>query len=635
MLIRRIPFNTEETRNLNVFLVFVILSALVHTYFLPPVNIETRRLTHLHYHFVNFFVKGSRDIFKDAGAAASVYFNGVTLKGIGGDTSVKLKYDEDEDGWRGRFPVPWGAKEGAYTVKLHSSGKKIGLEDIFFVKTRVPQYAFETPLKIMNLESMKRLRSYKIVTPEGKETGYEGIYDWIRYIGGNTLWYLSGQTSSYTEGDLKEDYPWVKDNLETLKKFSEETRKRGIDFGAWISCYMVFGNKNLKPDWYDYSYKYKKSSGRVYETDGISILDKRRLNDIAALLQELNDMESVSYIGLDYIRPAGGGLDLVDEFISAMEIDVPEGWNELTKNERMLWLGKIVTRSDNRNTPVIDKWNWWRAQRMAKIIRLLREKVPFKKPLWTFVLSWELGHQHGQDPIMFQDAGSDLIAVMMYEADAVRFDHIIGEWRDYLEGFKVNIAMGNQIDWVLHQYSVYPSGPSEYARRLDDSIENILSSGNLKGIFIHDFARAMWGRKGPYESMEWLSTVSRTYSKLNSDPRMMISIDVPEKIPAGKKVKAVLNIKNLTEEKLENIRVEFPSVDGVTIWPVGNSIRELEGNGSSKIEFDIMIKGKPEMRMGRYMVAARVLCGDKDDVYSDFAYLWVAGIPSDTWSIYR
>lgn len=614
------------------FLLFLIIFGTFFQFILlPSINVKSESLTYLHYNFIKVNIKGDENLLNNRNIKAYVLKNGEKITTIGGQDNINLSFDLKDRIWKGKFPVPWGAEENVYSIKLFQDDRPIGWEDIFFIKTRVPSVKFNGPLKILNLESLKRLRSYKIRNPYGEKVGYRGIFEWVKYIGANTIWYIAGQTASYRKNDLKEEYPWVKDNLETLNKFSQEANKENINFGAWISCFRIFGNKRLKPDWYSYSYKYKKS--RIVETDGISILDKKRMEDIVKLAQTLNETESINYIGLDYIRAAGGGLELVNEFVQAMEVETPQGWSELSKMQRMEWLGRIVTRSHNRKVPLIDKWNWWRAQRVAKIISLLKKRVDFKKPLWAFVLSWELGHQHGQDPIMFQDAGCDLIAVMMYETDARRFDHIIDEWKKYLKDFKINLAMGNQIDWVLHQYSVYPSGPEEYARRMETSADYMKDIGNLKGLFIQDFTRAMWGRKGPYSAMEWLAAGARSFNKLSFNPALEININLPEKVNTKGKITGILQLRNLTEDNLENIIIDFPRVEGVRILNDINKIAVLNQGKNKAIPLNLEVSNQLGKRMGRYMISARAQYNQ--DVFNDFKYFWITGESLDNGSKYR
>lgn len=625
--------NVDHQTPLN-FIGIIAAGTILQLILIPRIDIRIPRLTYLHYHMIETSIEGNEDLFRKNKINAQIYKNGVLVTTIGGKDSIDFTYTPEDRLWKGKFPVPWAAPEGIYSVKVFDDKKQLSWDEVFLIKTRIPSIKFSTPLKIVNLESTKKLGSYKIKSPSGKISDYTAIFDWIKYIGGNTLWYLAGQTASYKKGDLDEDSPWLKSNLNTLKIFAQKTRKNNINFGAWVSCFRYFGKSSLKPDWYDYSYKYMRSQDELQKTKGISILNNRRIEDIKKLLKEINSIDEINFIGLDYIRPAGGGLELVDEFVEIMEVEVPPGWNEFSKKQRMKWLGKIVTRTKDRKLPVIDKWNWWRAHQMSKIIYDLKQSVGLKKPLWAFVLSWELGHQHGQDPIMFQDAGVDLIAIMMYETDSPRYKYILKEWEEYLEGFNINIAIGNQIDWPLHQYSVYPAGPSKYYGRIEKGIDSLNKSGNVKGVFINDFARAMWGRKGPYTSKEWMLAGGKGFSKLTSDfSKIKVDIDAPENIRTDKIYSLSIHISNLTDQSLTDIELDIPEIQGIEVSKKVTKINKLSSGETRTVRIDLKINGNSGHRMGRYMLAVRAILGE--EVYSDYKYLWVKDIPLDTGIKYR
>ncbi|MBN2407888.1 MAG: hypothetical protein JXJ19_09345 [Elusimicrobia bacterium] len=614
------------------FLLVVIAGTLFHLSLMPDVNVDISRLAYLHYHFIE---ASAENVKYGAGAgdiSAVIFKNSKPVVTIGGQRILKLSYDDSSGKYLGRFPVPWRAADGVYTVRYFSGGEILRHEDAFIVKSRIPSYKFSGPLKIMDLESVKRLSRYKVTTPSGNVTGYEGMYEWIKYIGGNTLWYIAGQTASYSKGDLTEDLPWIAGNVNSIEEFSANTGRNSIKFGGWIACFRYFGKSELKPAWYKYSYKYMGPNDRLKRSGGISILDNRRIEDVRDLAGRLNASETVDYIGLDYIRPAGGGLELVDEFIESMDVEeIPSGWSSYTQEQRMEWLGEIVTRTKNRGVPVIDKWNWWRAHRMSKIIRYIKESAQIKKPLWTFILSWELGHQHGQDPLMFQDAGADIIAVMMYETDAPRLNYMIKKWKEYLEGFRVNLAVGNQIDWPLHQYCVEPSGPEEYHRRLSQSISYL--GDNVKGVFVHDFSRAMWGRKGPYTSKEWLLSAGKAFTQLDRHPEVRVDMQAEGRVRSGAWDKLRVKVSNVTGSDIERITVDIPDARDIAVKKSTYELGGLKGFEAKDITVDFRITGSPDMKMGRYMLASRVITGR--DIYIDTEYINTEGVPLDRGVKYR
>ena len=77
----------------------------------------------------------------------------------------------------------------------------------------------------------------------------------------------------------------------------------------------------------------------------------------------------------------------------------------LSKDERIVWLArKKIMRRDRG---FIDAWQWWRAHRVAGIVRRIKAEIGDQKKLWAFTLTWDRGWHHGQDAVMMNDAGVD------------------------------------------------------------------------------------------------------------------------------------------------------------------------------------------------------------------------------------
>ncbi len=622
----------------NIFyylLIAIVVLSIVQIIFFPGTNLSTDRLSYLHYNIVKFKLRLPKKYQEDADKIkVKIFKDGRTIKGITGESAVKMNLTDNGKFFEGDFPVPFSAEDGHYIAKAYKDARQLGWDSSFLISSRRPQPNLKGPLKVLTMESTKRLDKLRIKTPSGETKGYEGIFNWLDYIGGNTLWYMGGQTASYRKDYLSKDMPWVRSNLESIKEFSKRASARKIKFGAWVSCFMAFGKSSLKPDWYSYSYQYDRHKEKLIQTDGISITDPRRINDIIKLVKRFNEEENIDYIGLDYIRPAGGGLELVEDFIKAMNVDVPEGWENYVREEKMTWLGKIVTRPKNRDIPIINKWNWWRAHRISKIISYIRDEVKLKKPLWVFILSWELGHQHGQDPVMFQDAGADLIAVMMYQADAVQFNYTINEWKKYTRGRNLNIVPGNQFDWPLHQYSVLPSGPEEFQRRLVKSVDYLNPTGNLKGLFIHDFSRAIRGRKGPYSTQEWLMAAAEGFNRLDAGTKdITLSLLLPSAANSKKEVSGTVKIKNQTDKKLMNLKLSLHASKDMGLSFGEKAIESIESREEYKVDFKSRVEGSSGKHLGRYMVTARLVHGDKKYISSE--YLWIKDISLDRYIKFR
>jgi hypothetical protein len=298
-----------------------------------------------------------------------------------------------------------------------------------------------------------------------------------------------------------------------------ECHRRGIKLGVWAMCYLVAGSPEHSPH-YQYAWEYD----RGHLIDGhskpgrrsISILDPKRPHDIASLISSWAALPEVDYVGLDYVRNALGGYESAEEFVEEMKIAAPSGWNHWSREERMMWVArKKVARKDAH---FIDAWQWWRAHKVAStILRPIREAVGNRKPLWVFTLSWEKGWQHGQDPLMFRDAGADMDAVMLYECDKGQFNDLIQEWERYLQAGQVNLLAGDCVDWVLHQRD--PAGPAEFKRRILEGYYHLNRGGPVKGVFIHDLLRALRGRTGPWGTQGWMEAAAQVVNEVKGAQR--------------------------------------------------------------------------------------------------------------------
>jgi len=99
-----------------------------------------------------------------------------------------------------------------------------------------------------------------------------------------------------------------------------------------------------------------------------------------------------------------------------------------------------VERQWQSDPDFYDCWNWWRAHLGAEIVRDIRAKAKLRKPLWIFILSWWHGRQHGQDPLMFNDAGVSLLAPMLYQVpNRTHFNIMVKDWNEYLRAGQVNL----------------------------------------------------------------------------------------------------------------------------------------------------------------------------------------------------
>jgi len=587
---------------------------IAHRLSLPDIYLGTEKSIHLHYDFVDIDARirnrRLKEEFKKRIFPALVYRGTSPVPTIGKRWYVKLKYNGREDSWQGKWPVPWNASEGEYRVKIWLSPKlkrKVHLQECkFFISHRKPA-KLAPGLCVMTMENMRPLKTMRLKGPDGETGNWHKLLDWVEFSGANTFWYMAGQTSAYQQR-LSEDFPWNGENLDLIDDLAKEAGKRNIDFGYWVQCYLTFGPPKYRAN-YEYGWDYKHDLGGCILTRGISIRDKKRMEDIVKFIKRLNTIEEIDYVGLDYVRATGGGLELVDEFVKEMEVEVPERWEEFSLRERMDWLGSIAERTKERDIPLIDEWNWWRARQVAIILKRIKEEVGVNKPLWLFNLGWERGWQHGQDVVMMNDAGADIIAVMLYESDLEQLDRFVEDWHNYVKKEDANLIVGDDYDWPLHQYTLNPAGPEDFYRRTSKAMENIYGDGPVSGIFTHDLARALWGRRGPYPQQEWIVAGASCFTLLRERWKIIpihTEIEIPERVSFDTEFTANVVVKNCGLFEVKKIGVSIIPQAGVkAVSQVFREIESLASGETERVEFNLKIDELHPERGFRHMVASR------------------------------
>ncbi|MBI3550508.1 MAG: hypothetical protein HY078_15835 [Elusimicrobia bacterium] len=478
-----------------------------HAYHQWPrdVRLEPSKAAYFHYEFIELRLRGGerslRERWKASPPRAVVKRDGAVVPTVGGITEVPLVWDEARQAFSGKWPCPWNAPAGRYSPELLGEPN---LGDKLKVRSFRIEYRKPRPLPrrfvVLTMETIAPLATLKIKGPDGAQTGWEGLLDWVKYVEADAFWILAGQTPGKKPGET-----WVAHNLQILPQIAKEAHRRGLKFGVWAMCYLTMSKEPLSR----YRYAMDVTDGKPVPTRAISIADPKRPDDVADFLRTFRDVPEVDFLGLDYIRNALGGYELVDEFVAEMPgLRLPEEWHKLTRDERMVWLArKKIMRKD---PAFIDAWQWWRAHRVALIVRRIRERLGDSKALWAFTLTWEKGWHHGQDPVMMNDAGIDADSLMLYEANAAQFGWMVRDWHTYVRTKDVQLIVGDVVDWPLHQKS--EKGPGEMVRRLSRASTRIYKDGPAAGIFIHDLARGLWGRLGPYSSLEWMNA-ARDYAR--------------------------------------------------------------------------------------------------------------------------
>ena len=402
--------------------------------------------------------------------------------------------------WTARWPVPWNAPVGDYRPVLlgHPELAERLQAAPFKIGRRVPA-PLPKGFVVATLESVMPLSSMKVRAPDGTEKDWRGLLDWAQWLGADAFWVLGGQSPGLKPGET-----WVQTNLATLPKVAEECKKRGLKFGV----YAMFSLTMSKVPLPRYEYGLEIKDGRPVQTRAISIREHRRVDDVVEFLKPFADDPNVDIVGLDYIRNALGGYELVDEFVAEMPgVYTPPEWKTLSRDERMTWLArKKIMR---RDMDFVEAWEWWRARRVALIVREIKARLNGKK-LWAFTLTWDKGHHHGQDPVMMSDAGVDYDALMFYEADKAQYGAMMKAWNSYVKRGDVQVVPGDIFDCGIHLKDA--AGPAELGRRMRAAVSGVYGDGPARGVFYHDLARLLWGRLGSWGTRGWAEE-ARSISK--------------------------------------------------------------------------------------------------------------------------
>jgi len=191
-------------------------------------------------------------------------------------------------------------------------------------------------------------------------------------------------------------------------------------------------------------------------------------------------------------------------------------------------------------------------------------------------------------------------AVMLYEANSQQFSRLLKQWKNYISEGEGNIVIGNCIDYnLLDSDTLNP--PQELFRRNIAGYKNIIAGGNASGIFVHDLARAFWGRRGGFSIEDYaISHISSVYS-LKKDLEvedLVFNIEVSsiKENEQGKfETRGFIDIKHDGKVSINSIQVELFSprekisiyyfIDDLYIYSDDCKIEKLEFSDSKMIEF--------------------------------------------------
>ncbi len=514
-----------------------------------------------------------------------------------------LKYDELRGVYRGAWPIPFNPELGEYRIEVLvpiPDGDFTIRNSVRFLLRGRPVARIDTSICAMTIEAQTDMTKHAVSNPWNGGWDWRNFATWADLLCANTVLYSVGWT---IEGQVTEDDPWVAAGPGAFSRLAEEAHRKGFKFGGWIGTFLVWGRPELGLG-YSYSWEYK--DGRLRRNHHVRIDDKKRIADIAKLARVLEADPNVDFVGFDYIRPGAGGLELVDDFVESLSVITPAGWERMTGHEKMRWLGRTVW--EGRDTLICAQWEWWQAHKSASALAAIIEQAEIKKPVWVFLLGWDKGHEHGQDPIMMNDAGADFCAVMLYESTAMQEKAMIAQWSEYLEGDEVNLVIGEAVDWELMGKSREPEAPQEFAIRLGGGIRGLSRSHPASGLFWHDLTRTHWGSPGPYSRIEWVNAGAAAFTRLREEKG---EIPFRTRVVPGRKETRVI-VENLSDRALEDVRVSFINTPGATLSDARTKmIPRIEARSGRSVFFSL----RPDSRS---MVAFRIECAGRKGV--DFEY---------------
>jgi len=596
-------------------------------------------------------------------------FQGTTpLRDTGERRQLPLRFDKSRNQWLARWAMPVGTRPGEYEFEVAvvlprelvgtaptddgtgsppTTGPQVSEHgDRVLVRRRVPftvgdRAEAELPPSIcaVTLETDLDIRNLPFMGPTGVEGDWRTLLDWVQFIGGDTVW-IQGPTTDARLAPIDPDWPWAADSVRMIDGFAEECHARGLKLGVWVVAMRVFGPMARLPAYRLGAYQ------RQLEAACVSLLEPRRIDDLASVVKWLGDNDGVDYIGLDYIRDEPPAYDCVDQFVSDLDPAVPDQWGTMGPKEKERW---VRTQCANWNRTdegrqLFRMWNWWRAHRMAEIVAQVLKEADVSKPVWGFTLSWNHGIEHGQDPFMLADAGLDFDAVMLYQIEGrERYDAMMRAWREYTEPEEVvtpatekrvedltpvlghgtkppelrpvhlNLVVGNQVDDYHHQRARAPiPAPDEYYRRLRDALESCMTPPSfVRGVFVHDLWRLATreGDKGPYPGTEWAIAGARAMSDVRAncgDVPVRLEVIPPETVAIGQPFRVEVKVTHLgTWEAVRGIDIRPLPMDGVRLVSSQPSVMRLFPGDSTSRTAECVVEKADGRRYNRFMVAFR------------------------------
>jgi 23S rRNA (uracil1939-C5)-methyltransferase len=601
-----------------------------NTQLLPDMVVSMPNGSFLRYEMVPFEIKlTSKEAinFSDVHAELVVYNGGDPVTTVGGKDKWVLKKDEENHRLYGNWPIPYNPKPGTYLAELSVvspewKGSKV-LRSAFTIPPLKPQGLYPG-YATLTMEGGKQLINGAVPAIDGSNSiNPQNTIQWARYMGANCYCFLAGQTSIWDHFNSR-DFPFSQGDMDLAHKYGRAAHEAGMKFAAYITTFKVVGDAWSQAP-YQFSMGYDKDTDQVVQTRFISLNDPKRRQDVIDILKKFNDDDSIDIIGMDYVRTGFAGYEFVDEFMKDMNVPTPSEYGSMTKDDRIRWLAKTVEL--DKNHEVTSQFEWWRAHKVSLALKSILDEAKLTKPVFTFTLGWQQGHQHGQDPAMFVDAGVNYNHIMLYEGDRETLKSMNEHWPNYLTRGNGMYAMGEMVDFNWVQKSLDPPAPEELYNREVDTFQKWFSVNARLGMFWHDLYRMVYGIRGPYSAMEWLIAGGKAFTTLKNTEGVLllkVNMEVPKEISGGKAEPINVEVRNQSSQNLRGLilhqldTTKNYASDLTTVGPF-----DLPAGHTMKfknLSVTIPKDDEPE-RDNRYMTAVMVEQPNTDLRAFDFAYV--------------
>jgi hypothetical protein len=509
-----------------------------------------------HYEILEVFLTGVQEADENL-FAIRIVRDGRVYPSVGMEERIPFKRRDEI--LRAVYLPDWNQREGEYEIEVFYGNRRLKIDSSFtFTLLRRPVPDIEPGISIVDLETNESIAEKILVDPAGRKTDYSAILEWAAFMDADMLWILAGETTTF-HVKRKGASPWDRGPLENLELLKERAPYYGIEIGAYIMSFYVPGPEGI-PGRYEPGLGYNAEKGTLYRSKHISLSSEQRIQDMIELARRFQQDPQIGYIGFDFIRTGrADGYELAQQVIDETNISTSQEWAALDAAERIKWFARKI--EVERDPLVVEKWRWWRAHRVAQIVKRIMDEAEITKPVWVYTLGWNHGKEHGQDPVMFFDAGVTFDAVMLYEASQSQFERLLGHWNRYISTDQGNIVVGSCVDYkLLDSDSLSP--PDEFFRRNTEAYQNVMRDGFAKGIFFHDIARAFWGRKGGYTFIDYaMAHMSSVYGLRRELRTLDLVVDVLYEEEEEGRLSGALQCKNNSTRDLENICIElvYPS----------------------------------------------------------------------------